>query len=40
VKLVDALVEGLIALDVKYVFGVSGANIEHLHDAIHRLGRG
>src|SRR5262249_47301469 len=21
-----------------YVFGVSGANIEHLHDAIHRLG--
>lgn len=37
-KLADALVEGLIALDVKYVFGVSGANIEHLHDAIHRRG--
>jgi len=36
----DALVEALIALDVRYVFGVSGANIEHLHDAIHRLGRG
>jgi acetolactate synthase-1/2/3 large subunit len=39
-KLSDALVEALIALDVQYVFGVSGANIEHLHDAIHRLGRG
>ncbi len=36
----DALVEALIALDVRYVFGVSGANIEHLHDAIHRLGQG
>src|SRR6266446_1568186 len=39
-KLVDALVEALLALDVRYVFGVSGANIEHLHDAIHRLGAG
>jgi len=39
-KLVDALVQALISLDVRYVFGVSGANIEHLHDAIHRLGRG
>src|SRR5271165_4243787 len=39
-KLVDALVETLLACDVRYVFGVSGANIEHLHDAIHRLGGG
>src|SRR5438132_1184111 len=39
-KLVDAVVGALLALDVRYVFGVSGANIEHLHDAIHRLGRG
>ncbi|WP_394848953.1 thiamine pyrophosphate-binding protein [Pendulispora brunnea] len=39
-ELADALVEGLLALDVRHVFGVSGANIEHLHDAIHRLGRG
>jgi acetolactate synthase-1/2/3 large subunit len=37
-KLADAVVEALLALDVRYVFGVSGANIEHLHDAIHRLG--
>ena len=37
-KLADALVAGLAALDVRYVFGVSGANIEHLHDAIHRHG--
>src|SRR5262249_12915036 len=36
-KLADAAVEALLALDVRYVFGVSGANIEHLHDAIHRL---
>ncbi len=35
-KLVDALVQALISLNVPYVFGVSGANIEHLHDAIHR----
>jgi acetolactate synthase I/II/III large subunit len=39
-KLVDAVVEALLALDVRYVFGVSGANIEHLHDSIHRLGGG
>jgi acetolactate synthase-1/2/3 large subunit len=39
-KLNDALVKALISLDVRYVFGVSGANIEHLHDAIHRLGDG
>lgn len=38
-KLNEALVEALIDLDVRYVFGVSGANIEHLHDAIHRLGK-
>lgn len=37
-KLSDALVHALISLDVRYVFGVSGANIEHFHDAIHRLG--
>ena len=39
-KVADALVEALVAIDVRYVFGVSGANIEHLHDAIHRVGRG
>lgn len=39
-KLSDALAQALISLDVRYVFGVSGANIEHLHDAIHRLGNG
>src|SRR6187549_148078 len=39
-KLVDALVSTLRDWDVRYVFGVSGANIEHLHDAIHRLGEG
>lgn len=39
-KLSDALVQALISLDVRYVFGVSGANIEPLHDAIHRLGDG
>jgi acetolactate synthase-1/2/3 large subunit len=37
-KLVDALVITLRDWDVGYVFGVSGANIEHVHDAIHRLG--
>ncbi|HUL68085.1 MAG TPA: thiamine pyrophosphate-binding protein [Burkholderiaceae bacterium] len=37
-KLADATVEALLALDVRFVFGVSGANIEHLHDAIHRRG--
>jgi len=36
-KLVDALVQTLRAWDVKYIFGVSGANIEHLHDALIRL---
>jgi acetolactate synthase-1/2/3 large subunit len=38
VTLVDALVGALADWDLRYVFGVSGANIEHLHDAIHRLG--
>ncbi len=37
-QLVDALVHALLEWDARYVFGVSGANIEHLHDAIHRLG--
>jgi acetolactate synthase-1/2/3 large subunit len=32
----DALVAALHELGVRSVFGVSGANIEHLHDAIHR----
>lgn len=39
-RLADALVEALKCLDVRYVFGVSGANIEHVHDAIHRRGEG
>ncbi|GAA2718882.1 MULTISPECIES: thiamine pyrophosphate-binding protein [Streptomyces] len=37
-RLADALVTTLRDWDLGYVFGVSGANIEHLHDAIHRLG--
>ena len=36
-KLSDALVQGFLSLGVRHVFGVSGANIEHLHDAIFRL---
>lgn len=39
-KLSDALVKALISLDIRYVFGVSGANIEQFHDAIHRVGEG
>lgn len=39
-KLSDAVVKALISLNVRYIFGVSGANIEHLHDAIYRLGEG
>lgn len=39
-KISDALVFALKALDVRYVFGVSGANIEHLHDSIARIGDG
>ena len=37
--LADALVATLADWDSRYVFGVSGANIEHLHDALHRDGR-
>lgn len=36
----DALVIALRDWGVRYVFGVSGANIEHVHDGIHRLGQG
>jgi acetolactate synthase-1/2/3 large subunit len=39
-RLADALVTVLRDLDTRYVFGVSGANIEHVHDAIERLGQG
>nr|WP_042178757.1 thiamine pyrophosphate-binding protein [Kibdelosporangium sp. MJ126-NF4]CEL13400.1 Acetolactate synthase large subunit [Kibdelosporangium sp. MJ126-NF4]CTQ99089.1 Acetolactate synthase large subunit (EC 2.2.1.6) [Kibdelosporangium sp. MJ126-NF4] len=39
-RVADALATVLRELDLKYVFGVSGANIEHVHDAIHRLGAG
>ncbi|MBT2525718.1 thiamine pyrophosphate-binding protein [Streptomyces sp. ISL-99] len=39
-RLADALVTVLRDLDTRYVFGVSGANIEHVHDAIERLGHG
>lgn len=39
-KLVDALTLILKDLGVQYIFGVSGANIEHFHDAIYRLGDG
>lgn len=39
-KLSDAIVETLKELGVGYLFGVSGANIEHLHDAVNRLGNG
>src|SRR5262245_46043136 len=37
-KVCDAIVATLLELDVRYLFGVSGANIEHIHDAVHRLG--
>nr|UYC34511.1 acetolactate synthase [Streptomyces sp.] len=39
-RLADALVTVLRDLNTRYVFGVSGANIEHVHDAIERLGQG
>ena len=39
-RVADALVTVLRDLGLRYVFGVSGANIEHLHDAVHRLGDG
>src|SRR5437868_2623366 len=35
-QLADALVAALRDWGVEYVFGVSGANVEHLHDSIHR----
>ena len=35
----DALVCTLREYGVRYVFGVSGANIEHIHDALFRHGR-
>ena len=37
-QLADALVTTLRDWGVQYLFGVSGANIEHVHDAVHRLG--
>jgi acetolactate synthase-1/2/3 large subunit len=37
-KLADALVTTLRDWNLRYLFGVSGANIEHVHDAVHRLG--
>src|SRR5688500_13602201 len=36
----DALASSLRDWGIRHVFGVSGANIEHFHDAIHRLGDG
>lgn len=39
-NLADALITTLRDWDVGYLFGVGGANIEHLYDAVHRLGRG
>jgi acetolactate synthase-1/2/3 large subunit len=40
ISLADALALTLKDLNVKFVFGVGGSNIEHLHDAIYRLGDG
>src|SRR6476620_10721331 len=39
-RLADALVTTLRDWDLQYVFGVGGANIEHVFDSIHRLGQG
>ena len=39
-QLSDALVTTLRHWGIQSVFGVSGANIEHFHDSIHRLGGG
>src|SRR5262245_27660613 len=36
--LAEALVTTLRDWGLEYLFGVGGANIEHLHDAVHRLG--
>src|SRR5262245_61076186 len=38
--LAEALVITLRDWGLEYLFGVSGANIEHLHDAVYRLGGG
>lgn len=38
--LADALVTTLRDWGLEYLFGVGGANIEHVFDAVHRLGRG
>ncbi|MBW8636168.1 thiamine pyrophosphate-binding protein [Hoeflea sp. WL0058] len=35
----DALVSTLREFGARYVFGVSGANIEHIHDSLYRLGQ-
>jgi len=37
-QLADAVVTTLRDLELGYLFGVSGANIEHVHDAVYRLG--
>ena len=37
--LADAIVTCLRELNLRYMFGVSGANIEHVHDAVFRLGK-
>ena len=37
-QLSDAIVTSLRDWGVPYMFGVSGANIEHVHDSIHRHG--
>lgn len=39
-NLADALVSTLRDWDLRFVFGVGGANIEHIYDSVHRLGRG
>ena len=39
-KINDAIIYFLREYGVKYIYGVSGANIEHIHDSIHRLGQG
>ena len=35
----DALVCALREFGVRYLFGVSGANIEHVHDSVYRHGQ-
>jgi acetolactate synthase-1/2/3 large subunit len=37
-KLADALATTLRDWGLEYIFGVGGANIEHLYDSVHRLG--